>query len=288
MHSPQDVHAILGLFDGEIGLEERKTSRGSKKILKINRLYNQKYLTNELTLERDDLILSSKLSKQKYLSTGYYELDKVLFGGIPETYAVVLNAPFCDERDLLIKNFLDEGLEKGETVLYLSTEITEMKKQAEEFQSQFHLFLCNPQADMLIKDATNIYKLRNGVMSLTEINIALSNVIRKLAKSKSNNPRICINIVSDVLLQHQVITTKNWLIGLISEFRSKGFTTLAVMNSLMHSSQDVQAILGLFDGEISLIEKKTPRGTQKILRINRMFNQEYLSDEFQIKKGESK
>jgi hypothetical protein len=50
MHSPQDVQAILGLFDGEITLEERKTSRGSQKILKIDRLYNQKYLPTELTI----------------------------------------------------------------------------------------------------------------------------------------------------------------------------------------------------------------------------------------------
>ena len=42
--------AILGLFDGEIALEERKTSRGSQKILKINRMYNQKYLPNEVTI----------------------------------------------------------------------------------------------------------------------------------------------------------------------------------------------------------------------------------------------
>ena len=52
MHSPQDVHALLGLFDGEIALEEKKTSRGSQKFLKINRMYNQNYLNDEIQIKK--------------------------------------------------------------------------------------------------------------------------------------------------------------------------------------------------------------------------------------------
>jgi hypothetical protein len=45
------VQAILGLFDGEIVLEEKQTSRGSQKTLKINRMHNQKYLQNETQIK---------------------------------------------------------------------------------------------------------------------------------------------------------------------------------------------------------------------------------------------
>ena len=286
MHSPQDVHAILGLFDGEIALEERKTSRGSQKILKINRMVSQKYLLSELPIKKEKLAFPSTTpeSTTNYVSTGSEELDKLLIGGIPQTYPVILTAPFCDERDLLIKQFLEGGLKEGDTVFYICTEISGLETQISEFQSEFYLFICNPQADMFIKDSTNVFKLKNGVMSLTDINIALSRGIQKIVESTSGSRRICINLVSDVLLQHHAIITKNWLTGLIAELRSQDFTTLAVMNPLMHSPQEVQAILGLFDGEIALEERKTSRGSQKILKINRMYNQKYLLNELPIKK----
>jgi KaiC/GvpD/RAD55 family RecA-like ATPase len=286
MHSPQDVHAILGLFDGEIALEQRKTARESQKILKINRMFNQKYFLSELVINKEKLIypLVTTPISTNYISTGSDELDKLLIKGIPKNYPVILTAPFCDEKDLIIKQFLEKGLKEGDTVFYMCTEITGFETEIKEFPTKFYLFICNPQAEMFIKDSTNVFKLKNGVMSLTNINIALSSVLRKIEESTSNSRRICINLVSDVLLQHHAINTKNWLTGLIAELKSQRFTTLAVMNPLMHSPQEVQAILGLFDGEIALEERKTTRGSQKILKINRMYNQKYLLKELQIKK----
>jgi hypothetical protein len=52
----------------------------------------------------------------------------------------------------------------------------------------------------------------------------------------------------------------------------------------MHSSQELQAILDLFEGEINLYEKETERGSGKFLKIKRMSNQEYLEDELLLTK----
>ena len=41
-----------------------------------------------------------------HITTGYEELNDLLYGGIPRDYAVLLTSPSCDERDLLIKSFL--------------------------------------------------------------------------------------------------------------------------------------------------------------------------------------
>ena len=49
------------------------------------------------------------------VSTGFADLDRLLFGGIPENYAVILTSPSIDERELLIKKFLDAGAKNGET-----------------------------------------------------------------------------------------------------------------------------------------------------------------------------
>ena len=135
---------------------------------------------------------------------------------------------------------------------------------------------------MFVQDSSNVFKLEKGVLNLTDINIAISKAFRSIKDSINNQRRICINLVSDILLQHNAVTTKKWLTGLIAELKSQGFTTLAVMNPLMHSSQDVQAILGLFDGEITLEERKTSRGSQKILKIDRLYNQKYLTTELAI------
>jgi len=286
MHPPQDVQAILGLFEGEITLKDKTTEKGSQKFLKINRMYNQIYLENELPIKKEKLEITSEVSEAfpSRVATGCEELDKLLIGGIPETYSVILTSPFCDERDLLIKRFLEKGADKGGVAFYVCTEAGGVETLAQEFQSKFYLFVCNPRADIMIKDLPNVIKLRRGVMTLTDINIALTNVFRKIDELSGGSRRICIAIVSDVLLQHQAVTTKRWLTELVTELRAKGFTTLAVMNPLMHPPQDVQAILGLFEGEIALKDKTTEKGSQKFLKINRMYNQIYLENELPIKK----
>jgi hypothetical protein len=145
------------------------------------------------------------------------------------------------------------------------------------------VFLFSPFKDKKLKESPNIFQLK-GLEKLTDISIALTTALRKQQNSNHKGKRVCLEIVSDVLLQHNAVTTRRWLTGLINELQDNGFTMLAVMNPLMHSPQDVHAILGLFDGEISLEDRKTARGSQKILKINRMYNQKYLTDEIQIKK----
>jgi hypothetical protein len=51
MHPPEELYAILGLFDGEINIHEK----GAEQFLKIKRMSNQKYLENELLLKKEQL-----------------------------------------------------------------------------------------------------------------------------------------------------------------------------------------------------------------------------------------
>jgi len=81
-----------------------------------------------------------------------------------------------------------------------------------------------------------------------------------------------LEIVSDVLLQHHSVHTRRWLTGLIPELKSRGFTTLATMNPQMHPSEEVHAILGLFEGEINIYKKKTRKDSEKFLKIEKMLN----------------
>lgn len=213
------------------------------------------------------------------ISTGYDKLDSLLLGGIPQNYTVILTSISCDERDMLIEKFLEKGAKQGQVTIYVTIEASGVKTLAEEFQSNFYLFLCNPQADTMIKSLPNVFKLK-GVENLTEISIALMSTLRKLDASQGGPRRACIGIVSDVLLQHRAIHTRRWLTNLIPDLKSKGFTTLAIMNPYMHDTQEVQAILDLFEGEISIYE----RDSAKSLKVRKMHNQRYLESELPLRK----
>ncbi|NIO38470.1 hypothetical protein GTO27_12350, partial [Candidatus Bathyarchaeota archaeon] len=77
---------------------------------------------------------------------------------------------------------------------------------------------------------------------------------------------------------------RRWLTGLLPELKSRGFTILAVIDPGMHSSQEIRAVLDLFEGEINIYEKKD---IGKFLRIKRMANQEYLESTLPLSKRKS-
>ncbi len=219
-----------------------------------------------------------------YIATGYADLDRLLCGGIPPNYAVVLTSSSFDERGLLVNSFLETGVKKGEVTFYVTINPGMEKTLAEEFPSSFYLFVCNPQADAIVKSAPNVFKLK-GVENLTDINIALTSAIRKLDSTQKGGRRICIGLVSDVLLQHHAVQTRRWLAGLIPELRSVGFTILATFDPEMHATQEVRAILDLFEGEISIREKETEKGSCKYLKIKKLSNQKYSEKELLLRKG---
>ena len=219
------------------------------------------------------------------VATGYTDLDRLLCGGIPRYYAVILTSPSCDERNLLIKSFLEAGTRQGEVTFYVAIDpcCVALKTGAEEFHPNFCLFVCNPQADSIVKSRPNVFKLK-GVENLNEIGIALTSAIRRIDATIKGPRRICIEIISDVLLQHHAVQTRRWLTGLIPELRSAGFTTLAVMDPEMHSPQEVRAILDLFGGEINIREKEPGKGSGKYLKVRKMVDQKYMDNELLLSK----
>jgi hypothetical protein len=150
------------------------------------------------------------------------------------------------ERRLTFKSYT-LWLKKGEVAFYVTIDPGSVKTLAEEFQSNFILFVCNPQADAIVEDAPNVVKLK-GVENLTDTSIALTSAIRKLDPSLKSARRICIGLVSDVLLQHGAVQTRRWLTALITEPKSTGFIPLVLIDPQMHPPEELHAILGLFDG----------------------------------------
>lgn len=224
-----------------------------------------------------------ELDLPSHVKTGYGELDDLLFGGIPRNYAVVLASDSCDERNLLVERFLKTGLQEGEVTFHMTAKAGAAETVEQDSDSNLCLFVCNPQAEKLIKDRPNVFRLK-GVENLTDISLALTGALRNLDKSPIKPRRICIEIVSDVLLQHHAVQSRRWLNALIPELKSKGFTTLAVMDPGMHSPQETRAVLDIFEGQIDVYEKDTINGVEKFLKIRKMTNQEYLESELPLRK----
>lgn len=215
------------------------------------------------------------------VKTGFQDLDNLLFGGIPKGFAVILTSISCDERDLLVKRFLEAGAKEGNTTILAVVDPEGARTLAEEFKDNFHVLVCSQTMEDEFKRLSNVRKAA-GVENLTEVNIALEKLLDNL-KMKTEEGRDCLEILSDVLLEHGAAQTRKWLSRLIPELRSRGFTTLAVINPQMHSSEELHALLDLFDGEISIHEKGDNDFT-KYLRIKKMHRQRYLENEIPLKK----
>jgi tetratricopeptide (TPR) repeat protein/KaiC/GvpD/RAD55 family RecA-like ATPase len=241
------------------------------------------------TCKLNPITITVQPTKPKYellpgrVPTGSEELDDLLFGGIPQNFAVALTSPSTDERELLIERFLEAGATVGETTFHITAETGNTNALAKKYPSNYYLFLCSLQADAMIQNLPNVFKLK-GAENLTDIDIALTKAFRALDPSAKDSKRICIEVVSDALLQHHVVNTRRWLGALLPTLKSKGFTVLAVVDPRVHAPEELQAVLGVFDGEIRITEQETPEGTKQVLKVKRLINQKYSEKEVILNK----
>ena len=207
------------------------------------------------------------------MSTGTQELDSLLLGGIPEEYAIALTGPPSDERQMIIKNFLKAGTKKEQITFYISTEVGGLEVQLQN--PNFYLFLCNPKPKTKVPDLPNIYKLRSKT-DLTNLSISLTKANRNI--DQSSKKRVCVEIVSDVLIKLKAEATRRWIAELITDLGSKGFTMLAVMDPGMHPVDQSNAVVNLFDGEISIMQSADPLDCKKSIYIKKLRNQDYIKN----------
>jgi len=220
-----------------------------------------------LEIQVEEVLLEDRVS------TGTKELDSLLLGGIPSEYAVVLTGPPSDERDLLIKNFLDAGVKGDQITFYVSTEADSLETLLEN--PNFYLFLCNPKPKSQVPDLPNVYKLRSKT-DLTNLSISLAKAYRNIDQSRKK--RICVEIVSNVLLDYEARATCKWISELITDLGAKGFTMLAVMDPKEHPPDQATTVINLFDGEIELTQTEDPLECRKSVRVKKLRNQDYIKN----------
>ena len=204
------------------------------------------------------------------VSSGYGRLDEALKGGFVAGTAIVLSAPASDEVPLLVGKFLRASKEEA---LLICRTVSSAETITQNTGEKVRSLICS---DKPVSPAKGIV-LGKGIENLTDLNLQVGELI-----ASTQPKRLVIDILSDILLRHKALQARKWLTELLERLRSKGITTLAVLNPYMHSAEDVQALVDLFDGNVEILEKETEAGTSKYLRIKWMHGIETPAKEFPL------
>src|SRR3989338_4677736 len=212
-------------------------------------------------------------------------VDDVLYGGIPKNGVLLITSPACEEKEIIVTRFIEASLDQSEIVVYITTD-DKFSQNEKIMQSQFlYQIICNPQIDLgSLKCSTENCVQVNGVERLTELSVALTTLLNNIERisGQENSKRLVIDMLSYTLLSNQSVNTRKWLRETITKFKQKNFTVLATLNPHMHSKEDVQSLLDLFDGQVEIYEKELQGEPRMFMRVKRLNNSRYSSKEVQL------
>lgn len=214
------------------------------------------------------------------ISTGYPELDRVLAGGLPVGYAILMVSPPCDERDLLFRRIIESCLSRESSTFFLSRDLGRTIDFANRYKANFYVI--SPQADKINVDGSNVFKI-SSVQNLSDLNISFTKAVETLPKSEANRV-IIIDLLSDILLEHKALTTRKWLDDFVAKRKAEGFTILGVLNPTISSKQDIQTIADLFDGIIEIYERELRERARRFLIVKKMYGRKYVDSELMLDK----
>ena len=218
------------------------------------------------------ILTSEKVSASSVrtkVSTGYDRLDEALRGGFLVGSAVVLVAPASDEVPVLLRNFLMPA--RGENLL-LSRSLSAAQVVTQE-SDDLKCLICSEKT---VPPSKNVLPGK-GIENLTELNFQITEAIDSIQPK-----RVAMDILSDILLRHKALQTRKWLSELLERLRSKGITALAVLNPYMHSNEEVQAVVDLFDGNLEVFKSDLEGTLTNFLRVKWMHGVEVAEKEFPL------
>jgi KaiC/GvpD/RAD55 family RecA-like ATPase len=216
---------------------------------------------------------------QNLIPTGYVALDNMLLGGLFPGSSIVLTGPPCDEKNMIVRRFIESTVTTGRGCIYISSSIDRVRDLLSSHGRYLHVVLCHPQAETIATEYPEIARLRT-VDNLTEINLQFTKAVAKLS---SNKPTVlCLEILDDVLLDHHS-ATRRWLMDILGRSKSSDMTCLATLNPAMHTDVESQAMLETFDGHIDLYEAEL-HVHPKLIRVKKFGGRKYLDNELLVDK----
>ena len=209
----------------------------------------------------------SIVEREGRLSTGSPIADSLLLGGLPRRSVALLTSPACDEKDSLVQGFC--AIAPGATV-YVSTDV-ERSAELHKLYPELKLVVCSPQADLL--PTTEFIQVSRSLRNISEIDDLLTHALETI---HDESPRVLIQLISDILLLQKEVATRHWLADLLPRLRARNCTVLAELNPRMHGTQEVNALLDLFDGRMEIVEHEETEQPVRFLRITSLRGHKYL------------
>ena len=216
---------------------------------------------------------------ENLIPTGYTALDNMLYGGVSPGSSIVLTGPPCDEKNMIVRRFIETNLESSRGCIYVSSSIDRAQDLLSKHGGDFQVILCHPQADMIAAAHPEITKLKT-VENLIEINLAFTKALAQSSSHKSSV--LCLEILDDVLLDHHD-ATRRWLMDILGRTKSNQITCLATLNPAMHPAGESQAALETFDGHIDLYEADL-HVHPKLIRVRKLGNRKFLDSELIVER----
>jgi TolB-like protein/cytochrome c-type biogenesis protein CcmH/NrfG len=180
---------------------------------------------------------------------------------------VVLNAPAGDEAPILVRNFL----KSEQPSLLICRNLSSAQAIVPDAADGVARLICS---DKPVSPAKGILPGK-GIENLTDLNLQINESLGTI-----HPKRLALDILSDVLLRHKALQTRKWLNELLERLRSRGITTLAVLNPHMHTAEETQALVDMFDASIEVFEREG----LKSLRINWAHGVEASQREFPLER----
>ncbi len=208
----------------------------------------------------------------------FTSLSGLVTTGIPQKYTLLLGSPACDERNLVVEKFIESGLDKKIPSFMVTSDASFAESAAKKFGDMLMVLVVNPRAAAGEK---NVIPLTTGVQNLTSLNIELVKLVKDRAGSSA---RVILDVVSEVMLAHKMLTTRKWVSDLIPRFENWGFTVLGVFNPSLHSNEEVQGLIELFNGYVQIYEKDYLGKTRKLIAVRKMADLQYNEAELVIDK----
>ena len=211
--------------------------------------------------------------------TGYKALDDLLYGGLPRGSSIVLTGPPCDEKNLILRRFIETNLRSNRACVLISTTLDRVQDLLPRYERTLSVILCNPQADTIAAAFPNVAKLKT-LDSLTQLNLEYENVNARLTNTQS--AVLCLEVLDDVMLAHHG-ATRTWLMSILGRTKTNQITCLGTLNPAMHPAEESQAVLETFDGHLDLYEAEV-HVRPKIIRVKKMGAGRYSDTEMRVER----
>jgi hypothetical protein len=205
-------------------------------------------------------------------------LEDLSTTGIPRKYSILLGSPACDERNMVVEQFIQSSLGQKVPSFMVTSDVSFAESAAKQFGEILTVLVANPRATAAGK---NVIPLTTGVQNLTSLNIELVKLVRDRAGSGA---RIILDVVSEVMLAQKMLTTRRWVSDLNPRFDNWGFTVLGVFNPGLHSSDEVQGLIELFNAYVQIYEKEIGGRTRKLITVRKMADLQYREGDLVIER----